>query len=89
MVEAGTDGALIEAEYLHDVLDETLVDQLLRHLVQLLTAAVAQPESAVGELDMLGEDDRAWLDTVSRGPLFTPPPRHRPRWVRWWPTGRR
>ncbi|CAJ1496248.1 amino acid adenylation domain-containing protein [[Mycobacterium] kokjensenii] len=73
MVEAGTDGALIEAEYLHDVLDETLVDQLLRHLVQLLTAAVAQPESAVGELDMLGEDDRAWLDTVSRGPLFTPP----------------
>ncbi|MCV7382629.1 non-ribosomal peptide synthetase [Mycolicibacter longobardus] len=71
MVEAGPDGALIEAEYLHDVLDEALVDQLLRHLVQLLAAAVAQPRACVGELDMLGDADRAWLDAVSRGPEYT------------------
>ncbi len=74
MVEAGTDGALIEAEYLHDVLDEALVEQLLRHLVQLLSAAVAQPQTTVGELDMLGDEDRAWLDAISRGPDFVPPP---------------
>ncbi|MEB3061597.1 non-ribosomal peptide synthetase [[Mycobacterium] zoologicum] len=74
MVEAGAAGALIEAEYLLDVLDEALVDQLLRHLVQLLGAVVAQPAATVGELDMLGDADRAWLDTVSRGPDFTATP---------------
>lgn len=74
MVEAGPGGALIEAEYLHDVLDEALVSQLLQHLVQLLEAAVAQPQATVGELDMLGDADRAWLDTVSRGPDFTAAP---------------
>lgn len=77
MVEAGGShdgGAVVEAEYLLDVLDEALVDQLLRHLVQLLTAAVAQPQAAVGELDMLGDDDRAWLDRVARGPDFTATP---------------
>lgn len=71
MVEAGAAGALIEAEYLHDVLDEALVSQLLGHLVQLLAAVVAAPQAGVGELDMLGDVDRAWLDTVSRGPDFT------------------
>ncbi|WP_233424760.1 non-ribosomal peptide synthetase [Mycolicibacter heraklionensis] len=77
MVEAGGShdgGALIEAEYLHDVLDEALVEQLLRHLVQLLSAAVAQPETTIGELDILGDDDRTWLDAISRGPDFAPPP---------------
>lgn len=77
MVEAGGShdgGALIEAEYLHDVLDEALVDQLLRHLVQLLGAAVAQPQAAVSELDMLGDDDRHWLEAASRGPNFSAAP---------------
>lgn len=74
MVETGEDGALIEAEYLHDVLDEGLVDQLLRHLVQLLAAVVAQPDTIISELDMLGEEDRSWLDTVSCGPDFAGPP---------------
>ncbi|MEO8813752.1 MAG: amino acid adenylation domain-containing protein, partial [Mycobacterium sp.] len=74
MVEAGADGALIEAEFLLDVLDEDLVSQLLRHLVQLLESAVAQPEATVGELDLLGDDDRSWLDAVARGPDFTAAP---------------
>lgn len=74
MVEAGAGGALIEAEYLHDVLDEALVSQLLRHLVQLLEAVVAQPQATVGELDMLGDADRAWLDSVARGPDFNATP---------------
>ncbi|BBX23200.1 hypothetical protein MTER_26110 [Mycolicibacter terrae] len=74
MVEADDDGALIEAEYLHDVLDEALVDQLLRHLVQLLAAAVAAPDTTVSELDMLGEQDRSWLDAVSHGPDFAGAP---------------
>ncbi|MEB3067724.1 non-ribosomal peptide synthetase [[Mycobacterium] vasticus] len=74
MVESGPAGALIEAEYLLDVLDEALVDQLLRHLVHLLGAVVARPAATVGELDMLGDADRAWLDTVSRGPDFTATP---------------
>lgn len=74
MVEAGTGGALIEAEYLHDVLDEALVSQLLRHLVQLLEAVVAQPQGTVGELDMLGDADRVWLDSVAHGPDFSATP---------------
>ncbi|OBI34257.1 non-ribosomal peptide synthetase [Mycolicibacter sinensis] len=74
MLEAGDEGALIEAEYLHDVLDEALVDQLLRHLVQLLAAAVADPQAFINELDMLGEADRSWLDAASRGPDFAATP---------------
>lgn len=74
MVEHSADGAVIEAEFLLEVLDEALVAQLLRHLVQLLEAAVAQPETTIGDLDILGETDRAVLDAFSRGPDFIAAP---------------
>lgn len=75
MVEPAADGgAILEAEYLLEVLDEALVEQLLRHLVQLLDAAVAQPDTLLRELDILGAADRRWLDDVSRGPEFTSTP---------------
>lgn len=74
MVEPTADGAIIEAEYLLEVLDEALVAQLLRHLVQLLESAVAAPQCTVAELDLLGADDRERLERFSRGPDFTAAP---------------
>jgi mycobactin peptide synthetase MbtE len=74
MVEPAADGALLEAEFLHEVLDEALVNQLLRHLARLLEGAVAQPDTVIRELDILGDTDRCWLDDASRGPDFTSAP---------------
>ena len=72
MLETGS--GVLEAEYLLDVLDAALVDQLLEHLVRLLEAAVARPGTRVRDLDMLGADGRARLDRVARGPRFSAPP---------------
>jgi mycobactin peptide synthetase MbtE len=72
-VEPAADGALLEAEYLVDVLDRPLVAQLLAHLERLLESALQEPDSPIWALDMLGPDS-ARLCRVSMGEVVDGPP---------------
>jgi mycobactin peptide synthetase MbtE len=75
MVEVpGADGgALIEAEYLVEVLDRGLVEQLLRHYAVLLDNALANPDAALSACGLLSEADGEWLRRVSCGQDFATP----------------
>ncbi|OBI80288.1 non-ribosomal peptide synthetase [Mycobacterium sp. E740] len=63
-------GIVVEAEYLVEILDATLVRQLLTHYAVLLDDALQRPDHPIAELDMLGADDAEWLREVSAGPEF-------------------
>ncbi|MGA8544127.1 MAG: amino acid adenylation domain-containing protein [Mycobacterium sp.] len=63
-------GALVEAEYLVEVLDRGLVDQLLRHYAVLLDNALAHPDSALSACGLMSEADAEWLRQVSSGEDF-------------------
>ncbi len=67
MVEFDDRGALVEAEYLTEILDAPLARQLLDHFVVLLDAALADPDQALRELPLMGADDADWLRDVSAG----------------------
>jgi mycobactin peptide synthetase MbtE len=70
----GTDGGfLVEAEYLVEVLDRGLVDQLLRHYAVFLESALAQPDTALSACGLMGEADAEWLRRVSSGEDFRTP----------------
>ena len=72
-VEFGRERALVEASYQVDVLDRPLVERMLTHLERLLESAMAQPDSAVHELDMFGPEAQ-WLNRVSHGEASTHAP---------------
>ncbi|BBU22097.1 non-ribosomal peptide synthetase [Mycobacterium xenopi] len=74
MVEMDDDGALVEAEYLVEVLDGGLVHQLLNHYTVLLESALAHPDAALFQLALLGEADAGWLRRVSGGENFSTAP---------------
>lgn len=75
MAEPGDDGgALIEAEYLVEVLDQPLVAQLLRHYTVLLDDALAAPDTAVCRLALFDTDDAARLRRVATGDEFVTEP---------------
>lgn len=69
----GSRGALVEAEYLVEVLDQRLVEQLLRHYAVLLDDALANPDKALSACALLGHDDAEWLRRVSTGGSFQTP----------------
>jgi mycobactin peptide synthetase MbtE len=70
----GSDGgALVEAEYLVEVLDRTLVDQLLRHYGVLLDNVLAHPDTTLSACGLMSEADVEWLRRVSSGEDFTTP----------------
>ncbi|MGQ9407863.1 amino acid adenylation domain-containing protein [Mycolicibacterium gilvum] len=73
MVELHESGAVVEAEFLVEVLDDTLVTQMLDHYVVLLEAAVAQPDTVLSRLELMDGDDAEWLRRVSHGPEFDVP----------------
>jgi mycobactin peptide synthetase MbtE len=73
MVEFDADGALVEAEYLTEILDATLADQLLRHYVVLLESALADPNRALAELDLMDRHDVDWLRQMATGEQFSTP----------------
>ena len=81
MVEvAGADGgALVEAEYLVEVLDRGLVEQLLRHYAVLLDNALANPDTALSACGLMSEADAEWLRRVSSGRRLRHPGRHAAR----------
>jgi mycobactin peptide synthetase MbtE len=70
----GSDGsALVEAEYLVEVLDRPLVDQLLRHYGVLLDNALADPDTTLSACDLMSAADTDWLRQVSAGEDFNTP----------------
>jgi mycobactin peptide synthetase MbtE len=74
MVEFDDDGALVEAEYLTEIIDAPLARQLLDHFAVLLDAALAGPNLPLRDLPLVDGDDAAWLRTVSAGEQFTTAP---------------
>jgi mycobactin peptide synthetase MbtE len=70
MVEFDDEGALVEAEYLTEILDAPLARQLLGHFAVLLDAALANPDRALRDLPLMGADDAEWLRRVSAGERF-------------------
>ncbi len=73
MIEFDDRGALVEAEYLTEILDAPLARQLLDHYVVLLDAALATPDQTLHELPLMGADDADWLRRVSAGETFSTP----------------
>ncbi|OBA64253.1 non-ribosomal peptide synthetase [Mycobacterium sp. 1100029.7] len=75
MVELGRSfsGGLIEAEYLVEVLDRPLVEQLLRHYVVLLDNALSNPDAAIASCALMSADDAEWLRRMSTGERFVTP----------------
>ncbi|MDR3664582.1 MAG: amino acid adenylation domain-containing protein [Mycobacterium sp.] len=73
MVEFDESGALIEAEYLTEILDAALAEQLLRHYAVLLESALADPTRALAELDVMDPADTDWLRRISDGEQFSTP----------------
>ena len=75
MIELDGSGraALVEAEYLVEVLDRQLVDQLLRHYGVLLEHALANPDTALSACELMSEADTKWLRQVSAGEHFSTP----------------
>ena len=72
---AGIAGVL---EYAADLFDEATVRAIAARLVRLLAAAVAEPDRAIGSLDILSADERhtiltAWNDTARTIPHTTIP----------------
>jgi mycobactin peptide synthetase MbtE len=66
-------GAEVEAEYLVEVLDRPLVDQLLRHYRVLLDHALANPDTTLSACGLMSDADAEWLRDVSAGEDFNYP----------------
>src|SRR6202042_2035392 len=66
-------GAVVEAEYLVEILDRPLVDQLLQHYGVLLDNVLADPDITLSACGLMSEDDAAWLRQVSSGERFSTP----------------
>lgn len=67
------DGVVIEAEYLVEVLDPALVQQLLEHYAVLLDSALADPDTELARLAVMSDADAEWLRDVSTGTPFSTP----------------
>ncbi len=76
--EGSDRGAVVEAEYLVEVLDRPLVDQLLQHYGVLLDNALADPDITLSACGLMSEDDALWLRQVSSGENFSTPARTLP-----------
>ncbi|UQX09536.1 non-ribosomal peptide synthetase [Candidatus Mycobacterium methanotrophicum] len=66
-------GALVEAEFLVEVLDATLVRQLLDHYAVLLAGALADPDTELSALALTSTLNAEWLSRVATGEQFSMP----------------
>ncbi len=66
-------GAEVEAEYLVEVLERPLVDQLLQHYGVLLDHALANPDTTLSACGLMSDADAEWLRDVSAGEDFNHP----------------
>jgi len=70
----GSDGgALVEAEYLVEVLDRPLVEQLLRHYGVMLDNALTDPDTTLSACGLMSPADAEWLRRMSAGDDFSTP----------------
>lgn len=69
----GDGGGLVEAEYLVEVLDRALVEQLLRYYAVLLDSALSNPDSTLSACALMDGDDAEWLRQMSTGEEFITP----------------
>ncbi|MEV8532241.1 amino acid adenylation domain-containing protein [Streptomyces sp. NPDC051211] len=72
---AGIEGVV---EYSADLFDHTTVERFAGHLLRLLESVVADPGRRIGELEILGADERelllhGWNDTAREVPAATLP----------------
>ncbi len=74
MVEFTGAGAEVEVEYLTEVIDAGLAEQLLHSFVVLLDDAVAHPDRVLADLALLDEAGIAHLFDMSRGEEYICPP---------------
>ncbi|WP_156685576.1 non-ribosomal peptide synthetase [Mycobacterium sp. Marseille-P9652] len=73
-VEPAADGgALVEAEYQVEVLDQPVTQQMLEHYAVLLDSALAAPDAELGRLTLISDADAEWLRGASSGPRFDTP----------------
>ncbi|BCI86420.1 hypothetical protein NIIDMKKI_16260 [Mycobacterium kansasii] len=70
-VELSESGALVEAEYLVEVLDPPLAAQLLEHYAILLDSALADPDTELNRLSLFGAAEAEWLRKVATGEHFS------------------
>ncbi|WP_445168174.1 amino acid adenylation domain-containing protein [Mycolicibacterium sp. Dal123E01] len=69
-----TDGEVeVEVEYLTEVIDAELAQQLLGSFTVLLGDALAHPDRLLADLVLLDEVDTVWLEEMSRGEEFNCP----------------
>ncbi|OOK79320.1 condensation domain protein [Mycobacterium kansasii] len=80
-LELSGTGALVEAEYLVEVLDPSLAAQLLEHYAILLDSALADPDTELNRLQLFGAGEAEWLRNVATGQEFSTPPTTMPALV--------
>ncbi len=66
MVES-THGLRIDVDYATDLFDETTIRRWIENFRQVLRALVADDRTPIGELAIIGEDERRWL--AGRNPV--------------------
>ncbi|WP_155727726.1 AMP-binding protein, partial [Mycobacterium avium] len=69
----GSGGGLVEAEYLVEVLDQQLVEQMLRHYRTLLDSLLSDPDATLSACALMSGADAEWLRAVSTGEQFITP----------------
>ena len=74
MVEFDASEIVVELAYLVEIIEPGLADQLLQHYAVLLESALERPDTVLSGLQLLSDDDTAWLRQASYGPAFDTPP---------------
>lgn len=69
----GSSGAVVEAEYLVEVMDQQLVEQMLRHYAALLDGLLSGPDAKLSACALMNGEDAEWLRAVSTGEEFVTP----------------
>lgn len=64
------DGVLIEVEHLVEIIEPALAEQMLDHFAVLLDSALADPDTPLARLGLMGAATAAWLHEVSCGEQF-------------------
>ncbi|ORB83494.1 non-ribosomal peptide synthetase [Mycobacterium kansasii] len=74
-------GALVEVEYLVEVLDPSLARQMLEHYAILLDSALAAPDTELNRLSLFSTAEAEWLRKVATGEAFSTTPTTMPALV--------